>query len=310
MLAGSARGVSVSPGVQVGTLTSSALNEVSGVVGSRSLADTLWVHNDAGDSARFFAISTAGSLLATYSLDGATAIDWEDNAIGPQPGGGNYLYLGDIGDNDLVRPSVVVYRVTEPTVAADTTIAAGNYDQATLVFPGGVAKNSESMFVDPWTGDLVLVTKVPSGQVFSAPASAFGGPTTTLTSLGTLSVPLNQPSAADISPNGAYILVRDRSTTAYLFERSAGQSVWDAMSGPAISVTLRTETQGEAIGWAADGSGFYITSEWRTAGPQPIYFYAFVPEPDSGQLIGWGLMLLAVAAFAGRIRRAGNADLL
>jgi hypothetical protein len=91
--------------------------------------------------------------------------------------------------------------------------------------------------------------------------------------------------AADISPDGKFILVRNKTTTALLWERTAGQSVWDAMQGTAIPVTLANESQGEAIGWAADGSGFYTVSEWDDDGPRPIYFYTFsVPEPGTMSL--------------------------
>ena len=101
--------------------------------------------------------------------------------------------------------------------------------------------------------------------------------------------------AADISPDGAHILVRNYSTTAYLFERGAGQTVWDALQGAGTPITLVAESQGEAIGWAADGSGFYTTSEWNDHGPRPIYFYAFsVPEPNMSALGASGLLLLAI----------------
>ena len=89
-------------------------------------------------------------------------------------------------------------------------------------------------------------------------------------SLGNLNAPLFQPSAADISPDGTMILVRDRSATAYLWTRQPGQSVWDALQGTALAVSLAVEAQGEAIGWAADGSGFYTTSEWDTAAGQCV----------------------------------------
>ena len=95
--------IAISPPQLVGTISSSWLNETSGIVGSRSLPGTLWVHNDSGDSARFFAIGTTGALQGQFSLQNATATDWEDIAIGPKSGGGNYLYLGDIGDNSANR---------------------------------------------------------------------------------------------------------------------------------------------------------------------------------------------------------------
>lgn len=277
---------SIGAGVQVGT--NSQLAEISGVVGSRSLANTLWVHNDSGDTARFYAISTAGVRLATISLTGATAIDWEDIAIAPKPGGGNYLYLGDIGDNSANRTAgISIYRVTEPLAAVNAAIAASNYTKVTLKYPDLVPRNAESLLVDPWSGDLFIVTKGAAASVYTAPASIFNAPGTTssLALLGGLKVDLSNATAADISPDGRHILLRNYSTTAYLFERGVGQSVWDALQGTPMPVALRSELQGEAIGWAADGNGFYTTSELATTSSQPIWYYSFnVPEPSSWAL--------------------------
>ena len=285
------------PPQQVGVLSANSLRETSGIVASRSMPGTMWVHNDSGDSARFLGINTAGTLLAQYSLYGATATDWEDIAMGPKPGGGSYLYLGDIGDNDSVRPEVAIYRVTEPDSVAGGVFQPGDYSKARLSYPDG-PRNAESLMVDPLTGDVFIITKNPGNEVYEAPASVFDDPAqvTTLTSLGTLSVPLNKPSAADISPDGLHILVRDRSTTAYLFERSPNETVWQALQGPGTAITLAAETQGEAIGWAADGQGFYTTSEFKNTNSQPLYYYAVhVPEPTSCTLI-----LCGAVVFGGR----------
>ena len=289
-------GITIQPGVQVGTL--SQLAEVSGLVASRSLPGTLWVHNDSGDSARFFGISTAGNVLETISLTGATATDWEDIAIGPKSGGGNYVYLGDIGDNSANRIfGINIYRVVEPLVAGNAAIAAADYTKVTLVYQGLIPKNAESLMVDPLTNDIFVITKASTGQVYRAPSTIFNTPgtTATLALMGNLNVTLPNPTAADISPDGLHILIRNTSTTAYLFERGAAQSVWNALQGVGIPVTLKPEAQGEAIGWAADGSGFYTTSEWNGAGARPVWYYAFsVPEPASGQILLCGLLPLIV----------------
>lgn len=298
-LARTACGISVAAGVQVGAIASVELNEVSGLAASRSLADTLWVHNDSGDTARFFAVSKAGNLQGTFSLNGATAHDWEDIAIGPKPGGGNYLYLADIGDNSLQYSHVSIYRVDEPQISTGGTIAAASYKQLKLQYPGG-AINAESFLVDPISGDLLIIKKdASSPTIYRAPGSAFNdvSQTTTMAAQGVVNAPLFLATAADISPDGMHIVVRDY-TTAYLFERTAGQSVADALHGTPLTILLKAETQGEAIGWAADGKGFYTTSEGAsTSTPQPIYYYAVtVPEPAGvvlgiGGFLAWGVFL-------------------
>jgi hypothetical protein len=287
-----ATGIVVGPPVQIGTTTSSLLLETSGVVGSRSFPGVLWMHGDSGDSARFSAVASSGAVVSQYFLDGATNRDWEDLAIGPKPGGGNYLYFGDIGDNNRVRPSLQIYRTTEPSSLTGGTIPASGYDVVSLQYPGQRG-NAESLIVDPLSGDVFVITRFPNGEVYRAGASIFDTPggTTTMDFLGTIPVP--DARAADISPDGRFILVRNKTTTAQLWERKAGESVWDALQGTSLPVTLASETQGEAIGWAADGSGFYTVSEWGDDGPRPIYFYTFsVPEPGAMSLAVCGAVTL------------------
>lgn len=276
--------MTIGPPLQIGTITSSTLSEISGIVESRAVPNTFWVHNDSGDIARFLAINHQGNLLGGFPLAGAASGDWEDLAIGPKPGGGNYLYLGDIGDNALVRPYITVYRTAEPESTNSATIAAANYSTARLQYPGGARRNAESLIVDPLTNDLFILTKNTTGtEIYSAPASAFQDSTvalttTTMTSWGPLGEFLRSATAADISPNGRHILVRSR-TAGFLFERAIGQSIADALGGAGVSFTLAIESQGEAIGWAADGSGFFTTSEWNGLPSAPIHFYAFAPTP-------------------------------
>lgn len=107
-----------------GQLATAEMGETSGLAVSAENSGTLWANNDSGDIARVFAISPAGALLGIYPLTGATAVDWEDLAIGPGPEPRTpYLYAGDIGDNAEARPNIVVYRVAEPKVVGD----AGTY---------------------------------------------------------------------------------------------------------------------------------------------------------------------------------------
>jgi hypothetical protein len=168
-----------------------------------------------------------------------------------------------------------------------------------LQYPAG-PRDVESLFVDPLSGDVFLITKrtaIP--EIYSFPSSAFDNPslTVTLTAQGNLGGLLRSPTAADISPDGRFILVRssNRFYTGYLFQRGVGQSVADALHGDGVPFTLGLESQGEAIGWAADGSSFYTTSESDGLPTAPIHSYAFTaPEPTTWLLAALGLIAFAV----------------
>jgi hypothetical protein len=286
-------GITIGAPQQIGTIISSALKEVSGLVDSRANANTFWVHNDSGDPAQFFAIDHTGTLLGTFPLANAPTGDWEDIAIGPKPAGGNYLYLGDVGDNNGLRTFVTVYRTDEPQSTTGATIPTGDYASVKLQYPGG-PRDVESIFVDPLSGDMFFITKrtaIP--EIYSVSTVVFDNPgqTVTMTPLGNLqqnyreevghdpNFLLSTPTAADVSPDGRFVLVRSRvSSTGYVFERATGQSVADALHGAGVPFTLGAETQGEAIGWAADGASFFTTSEWDNLTSAPISTYSFTAQ--------------------------------
>ncbi len=280
-----------SSGTQVGTVQSTAINEASGLVASRANSDVLWVHNDSGDSARVFAMTTAGELLAIYNLLGATAWDWEDMCIGPGPTAGqDYLYLGDIGDNSAGRSSIRVYRVAEPTVSASATpINLSGVETFTLQYEDG-ARDAETLMVDPANGDLYVVSKrdYPS-RVYRVEAGD-------LTTTGTITLqfmtqlPWRLATGGDISPQGDEIIIRS-SGSASLWQRPHGTDLWDAFSGTEYSVPLRYEIQGESIAYDGEGGGYYTVSEGtnppiyyfdRTPAAAPEFFYIEEPGRSSG----------------------------
>ena len=109
-------------GQPAGNVASDQVTEASGLVASRVHADVYYLHNDSGDAARFFAMDGAGVDRGVYSLEGVTAVDWEDIAAGPC-GADSCLYIGDIGDNPETRTSYVVHRVVEPATSLSSWAA-------------------------------------------------------------------------------------------------------------------------------------------------------------------------------------------
>ncbi len=283
----------VGPGVQVGT--ASGLTEVSGIAVSRSLPGTIWAHQDSGDSARFYGMSTSGAIHSTVTLSGRTAVDWEDMAIGPNPSGGNYIYIGDIGDNGANRNSGVdIIRLSEPTSTGNATLTSAQFQVKRVTYPGIPflrEEDAESLFVDPLNSDLYIIQKLGQGNLFRMSANQWNvSGTYSLQSQGSINTEANyRPTAADISPDGKHILVRNSSnngTKAFLFLRdiTTNQSIQSAMQSTPLQITLQSEPQGESIAWAPDGSGFYSISEGSN---RPVYYYSSsaVPEPSSAALL-------------------------
>ncbi len=253
--------------VSAGTVEHPQVDEASGLSAGVRNPDVWWVHNDSGDAPRLFALDQVGEQVATVNLSGADAVDWEDMAVGPAAqGSGGTIYVGDIGDNAQVRPSVQVYRLTEPelTTGGPPSTLTVNAERLTLTYPDG-AHDAEALLVDPVRGDLVVLTKDWTMQgragVYRAPAGLAAGSTTVLQKMTTLKLPAGAlVTAADISPDGSVVAVRTYGAVT-LFPRPAGKALWAAFNQPSCGGPAVSEPQGESIGFATDGSSYTTVSE-------------------------------------------------
>jgi len=262
---------SFASGVSLGTVESYLINEASGLAASRQNTDVFWINNDSGDSARLFALNREGTHLGIYNITGASAIDWEDIAIGPGPSlDEHYLYIGDIGDNSAARSAIVVYRVPEPTVAADQAPVNVNVygaESITLQYPDG-PRDAETLMVDPITRDIYIVSKrdaTPRLYRAAFPQSTTG----TITMEFKAQVPLTWATGGDISPLGRMIIVRNP-VNAAVWLRPANSDLWQVFSNPACATGLLWEPQGEAICFDPNNDSYYTVSENLY---QPIYYY-------------------------------------
>jgi PKD repeat protein len=260
-------------GVALGNVESSSVVEASGIAASRRNPGVLWVNNDSGDTERIFAMDFTGKHLGIYRVSTGPCNDWEDVAVGPGPvAGESYIYIASIGDNAKARSYVSVFRVSEPEVDLDA--APATYDLTGVVrldmtYPEG-ASDAETLMVDPLTADIVIVTKRSDGQSrvyrYAYPQDPSQRPV--MTHVATLSIG-STATAGDISPLGNWIVVKTYSS-AFLWLRSGKEDLGESFKRPACTVPLRSEPAGEAIGFAADGSGYFTVSEGNYP---PIYYF-------------------------------------
>ncbi len=114
-----------------------------------------------------FALRARRLLVRPHAITGAEAVDWEDIATGPAPGGGALLYLADIGDNARARERD--RRLPRARAAAGRVAPSAPAERLRLRYPDG-AHDAEALLVDPRTGTLVIVTKdLSAGRAYSAP---------------------------------------------------------------------------------------------------------------------------------------------
>jgi 5'/3'-nucleotidase SurE len=262
------------------TVQDPVLTEVSGVVASRAHPPVLWVHNDSGGVPAAYAMSPDGDALGAYPVDGATATDWEDIAIGPGPKRGtSYLYLGDIGDNASSRDAITVYRVAEPATAPDGAGATlTGTETFTLHYPDGPV-DAEALFVDPDAGDLYIIDKEYTsgvGTVFRARSQQLvDGADVTMEQVASFTMSPDEDqfgsglpgtivTGADVSPDGSIVLVRTYRRV-LAFARPRGAPLADAFVVDPCPAPQVNEPQGEAVGFAANGRAYYTISEGEHA---------------------------------------------
>ncbi|MCC6483449.1 MAG: hypothetical protein IT209_01275 [Armatimonadetes bacterium] len=258
-------------------ITAPFLAEISGIAASRNNPGIYWVHNDSGDGAYVYAISTSGEVKGVFLVRSAGAVDWEDIAWGPGPDGkGSYLYLGDIGNNDLDRCQRTVYRIPEPKLLSDPgTKEAPHLSQEptiyrTFSYPDH-PHNSEAMAVHPQTGDIYIITKEPKD-----PSTVYKLPRETehwweakvLTRVGQIDVAPDLITGADISPDGKHVAVKTYLGILEFTLPDGAKSfddIWKSKPQPIAGPVMR---QAEAICYSSDGDALLLTSEQL---PAPLY---------------------------------------
>ena len=262
-----------------GVLDNPEIAEASGLVASRKNANALWTHNDSGGEPKVYLISDRGKTRATYVLAGVKSRDWEDIAIGPGPEPGKtYVYVGEIGDNNAQYPIKKIYRFIEPEAndkgAVDTI---RQIETLRVMYPDG-ARDAETLLVDPLTKDVYIISK--RERFINIYRSAFPQSTTQLDTLEKLGqIPrervgiLEQVVGGDISPDGKEVLLKSYVQVFYWQRDNEQTSLTDLLQTEPHLLPYTPEPQGEGIGFAADGSGYYTLSEKQSGIDPHLYFY-------------------------------------
>ena len=254
--------------VRAGTLRSPVLKEASGIAASKCQPNVYWTHNDSGNGALLYAIDGSGSLLGTWSVAGAKNKDWEDIAAFRDPSGKCFVLIGDIGDNDLERSDLSVYRVAEPDVSAT---AGKNAPQTTepsrvldFVYPD-VRRNSETLLVHPTTGDIYILTKSQKEPVSVYKLKPdFSGEKQRAVKIAEFTVPAvpnGLLTGGDISPDGGRVVLCDYIYGYELNLPAMAANFDDIWKQEPLRFDLGDRKAGEAVAFTADGDAVVAISE-------------------------------------------------
>ena len=223
-------------------------DEISGMAPSVRHPEVLWLHNDSGGGPRIFAVdATTCKTLATLTISGATARDFESIASGRDGQGRPVLWLGDIGDNLDSWSSVEILRIREPKKLRDRTVKAKTFAFTYADRP----HNAEALLSDPAGPRLWAVTKqLAHGSLYALPAPLRPG-------VVNIARPVRKEGGlitdGAISPNGDRYVLRDYVDAVIYDGLPPGREV--------ARIHLPYQAQGEAISWTPDGLGLLVTSE-------------------------------------------------
>ena len=245
-------------GISIKSIGNPDLEEVSGLAFSKKHPDKFYTHTDSGGESAVYVLDSLGREISKIILDEVDNRDWEDIAVGPGPNGKSYVYVAEIGDNAGAHKSAKIFRFPEPDQLGKKLIVKPQVLKFT--YPGG-AMDAESLFVDPISKDLFVVSKRDAqNTLFRLKSEDFGKQDVVAEAVGKL--PFTSATAADISQDGSRILVKNY-LKIYYWERKSGETIAAAMARKPKELPYVPEPQGEAIGFQPNGKAFYTISEKR-----------------------------------------------
>ena len=279
---------------QCGTLDiSKNIIEVSGIACSRVTPGYIWMQSDERSNYIIATDEKGAERACKLTFTKTIRWDWEDMSGGVY-NATDYLFIGAFGDNKETGGNYSVIYLEEPAIdpvnSPEITLTPGNIK---FVYPDGKKHNCEALMYDNREQMIYVITKVYYDvcQVFRLPFRLdYGDETQTLeyicdlgvkSDLGTGTNPykgFHLVTAADISPDGKYILIKNHNNIVASYswilywERKDGESVADALKRqPQPLKCYNYEWQGEAVCWLDDNT-FYTTSDADDGNP-PIYKY-------------------------------------
>jgi hypothetical protein len=252
------------------------IDEASGMADSRSQPGNIWIQQDSGSPAELALLSYDGAVKGKIALPSVENRDWEELATGPGPRDGvNYLYIGEIGDNNAQHPFCQIYRLPEP---ATLQTSVSQVERINFRYPDG-PRDAEAMFVDPQTKDIYIISKrEPNTHLYRLAYPQNINEVTVAQGYGELpsfgqGLPAYVTGAA-ISPDGSEIIVRTYSALFY-WKRKAGESIADVLqNGTSRQLPYRLEPQGEAVCFDKDNKGYFTISEKASASSVNLFYYA------------------------------------
>ena len=263
------------------------ISEISGIVPSYANDSCFWVHEDSGSEGRLLLYNTKGKLKGHYTFHGLGPVDMEDIAIVPNFNGTTTakIFVGDFGDNSKARTTHRIF-VMDDVLIEDKDKEASNVSIIEYVYPTNedgepVKKDCEAFFVDPLSMSMYFFTKEYTvSYIYKLDYPYNENTTDTLEYIGMFSRTRDKITAADISGDGADIIIKTYGQVFY-WKRELQES-WSSMVAILVDSVLKTqpvllpyqpEVQGEAICWGTNKRSYTTISEISNGIPASLNHY-------------------------------------
>lgn len=240
------------------------ITESSGLAASTKNRGIVYTHNDSDAGPVIYAVDdSSGETVATLTLDGAPARDWEAMTR-CKDDGTDVLWVADIGDNIDAWKTYRLYRVPEPS---DPRTGDVDWTQFDVRYDDGEARDAEAVLCDPRNGRLWIITKENAGEagVYRGPATMKSGAVNTFTRVA------RAPGAvtdAAFFGDGRFVVTRGYFQANILSPNAGWKSV--------VKFTPPVQIQGESVAESADGEALLFGSEgigssvWRVPIPEEV----------------------------------------
>ena len=278
---------------KVGTLDIEAnIIEVSGIACSRVTPGYIWMQSDEIEKYIIATDEKGAERACKVNFTKTIRWDWEDMSGGVY-NGTNYLFIGAFGDNEETDGNDHIIYFPEPAIDPAHPEVSITPSSIKYIYPDSIKHNTEALMYDNVEHMIYIITKkyYQPCKVYKLPFRLdYGTEVQTVEYVCDLGVqadlgPGEQPSrgfhlvtAADISPDGKYVLIKNHNNISAVFswvllwERDGNESVAETVKRqPEVISCYQYEWQGEAICWLDDYT-FYTTSD-SDGGNPPIYRY-------------------------------------
>jgi hypothetical protein len=243
------------------------VDEASGIADSYTNEGSLWIQQDSGNPPDLQLLKEDGTYLKSVHIKGAVNRDWEDLVIAKGPGAGQYLYVGDIGDNNAVYHLYHIYRFQEPKPGTDTVYT---FEKLTFQYSDG-PHDAEAFLVDNKSLDIYVITKREQSSIIFKIAYP-QSPTTTNQALPVDTLPLTGAVSAALSPDQKELIIKTY-TRLYYWKKKKNESLEEMFRQSPQVIDYEMEPQGEAICFKKDNNGFFTLSEKALSASVSLKFY-------------------------------------